>query len=244
MFYFSFTQVPIHPLDSEESDWTQSSLDNSPAMGHVLMPGYHVSHVAHIPPVRRVTNYADSWQELDQRLCTVNFVTGGHGGGQYNGGHAIYGYTNGGPPVADSGKRQSASPKRHFSKHNNQRRSSSHSHRDSASRSRSSSSPEKSRSRSRSVSSPEKKKKSAGGIKKKLQPPPDTPLSATPTCIPPIAPPPVFPHAVHSPSPAPDTNPCDPAQSPLTATPLHKDWVSETADFLSVMVLNVPYLNR
>ena len=211
------------------------------------MPGYHVSHVAHIPPVRQVTNYADSWQELDQRLCTVNFVAGGHGGGQYSvtsGGHTPYG----GPPVTESSKMQAASPKKHFSQNNNQRRSLSHSHRDSASRSRSSSSPEKSRScnRTRSKSSPEKKKKSARGIQKKLQPPPDTPLSATPTCIPPIVPPPVFPNAVKSPaqSPAPDSAPCDPTQSPLTATPLHKDWVSETANFLSVMVLNVPYLNR
>ena len=37
---------------------------------------------------------------------------------------------------------------------------------------------------------------------------------------------------------------CDPAVSPITATPLHKDWVTETSDFLSVMVLNLPYLNR
>ena len=32
--------------------------------------------------------------------------------------------------------------------------------------------------------------------------------------------------------------------NPITATPLHKDWVSETSDYLAVMVLNVPYLNR
>ena len=239
-------KVPIHPLDSEESDWTQSSLGNNTSMGQVLMPGYHVSHVAHIPPVRHVTSYADSWQELDQRLCTVNFVAGGHGGGQYSpsssGGHAPCG----GPPVTESSKIKAAYPQKYFSQNNNQRRSSSHSHRDSASRSRSSSSPEKSRSRSRtrSRSSPEKKKKSSRGIQKKLQPPPDTPLSATPTCIPPIAPPPVFPNAAKSPAQSPGPDPCDPTQSPLTATPLHKDWVSETANFLSVMVLNVPYLNR
>ena len=100
-----------------------------------------------------------------------------------------------------------------------------------------------SRPRSRSVSSPEKKKKSGGGVKKKLHPPPDTPLSATPTCIPPTAPPPVFPSSSppRGPAPAPA---CDPAHAPLTATPLHKDWVSETADFVAVMAFNLPHLTR
>ena len=186
-------QVPIHPLDSEESDWTPSSLDTG---GPRHTPG----------PVRLLSSYADSWQELDQRLCTVNFVNSGRAG------------------------------------QHRDRRSSSYSNRDSSSRSRGSSSPEKSRSsRSRSVSSPEKQRVSnkSGGVKRKLVPVPDpghTPLSATPTSLHPSVPPPVFPQP-RPPSP-------DPTHSPLTATPLHKDWVSETSDFLSVMVVNLPYLAR
>ena len=74
------------------------------------------------------------------------------------------------------------------------------------SRSRSSSSPVKSRSsrsRSKSESSPEKSRKSRkknNGVKRRLVPPPDTPMSATPTCIPPEAPAPIFPngHGVNS----------------------------------------------
>ena len=36
----------------------------------------------------------------------------------------------------------------------------------------------------------------------------------------------------------------DPTFHPLTATPLHKDWVTETSDYLCVFVLNLPYLDR
>ena len=150
------------------------------------------------------------------------------------------------PPLHNGGHSvdRRLSPQRQFSKNHQQRRSSSYSNRESPSRSRSSSSPEKSKSsrssRSRSASSPEKtrrNKTTSNGIKRKLKAP-DTPLSATPTCIPPVAPPPVYPHG-RGPSPS-----CDPSHAPITATPLHKDWVSETSDYLSVMVLNVPYLNR
>ena len=210
-------QVPIHPLDSEESDWTNSSLETGGFGG----PRHHLPHLHHLHhqqgKVRLVASYADSWQELDQRLCNVNFVNNGRGG------HFTL-------------------PHRREQKQ--QRRSSSHSrdyrdYRDSTSRSRSSTSPEKSRSsRSRSVSSPEKHRGGGGVSRKLLAPGPDTPLSATPTSLHPSVPPPVFP-AGRPPSPS-----CDPAHSPLTATPLHKDWVSETSDFLSVMVLNLPYLAR
>ena len=187
-------QVPIHPLDSEESDWTPSSLDTPGPLHHQAQ-------------VRLLASYADSWQELDQRLCTVNFVNSGRGG-QYR-----------------------------------DRRSSSYSNRDSTSRSRSSCSPEKSRSsRSRSASSPEKQRSSnkSNGVKRKLAPPDTvhTPLSATPTSLHPSVPPPVFPQ------PRPPSPSCDPLHNPLIATPLHKDWVSETSDFLSVMVVNLPYLAR
>ena len=220
-------QVPIHPLDSEESDWTNSSLGPDPG----LIPGYP-PHLASQPPLRHLATYADSWQELDQRLCTVNFVTGGPMyAPMLNGGHSVD---------------RRLSPQRQYSKNSQHRRSSSYSNRESPSRSRSSSSPEKSKSsrssRSRSVSSPEKtrrNKSTSNGIKRKLKAAPDTPLSATPTCIPPIAPPPVYPHGGRGPSPS-----CDPSMNPITATPLHKDWVSETSDYLAVMVLNVPYLNR
>ena len=212
-------QVPIHPLDSEESDWTNSSLDTGGfPPGHLQsslhQPHHHLHHGQ--GKMRLLASYADSWQELDQRLRNVNFVTAGGRGGHYTLPH----------------------------RRDQQRRSSSYSnrdYRDSSSRSRSSTSPEKSRSsRSRSVSSPEKHRGGGGGggVKRKLAPPPDTPLSATPTSLHPSVPPPVFPQG-RPPSPS-----CDPAHSPLTATPLHKDWVQETSDFLSVMVLNLPYLAR
>lgn len=211
--------------DSEDSDWTGSSLDP----GRALLPGCLAA------PPRHLATYADSWQELDQRLCSVSFVTGG--GAHAQCGHA-YSYTNPGQVESReaSVQRQSSAP--------HHRRSSSHSARDSSSRSRSSASPEKSSSRARSASSPDKPRaRSHGATKRKLAPPVDTPLSATPTCIPPTAPPPVFPSSSppRGPAPAPA---CDPAHAPLTATPLHKDWVSETADFVAVMAFNLPHLTR
>ena len=157
----------------------------------------------HVPPyqLRNMSTYADSWQELDQRLCTVNFVNGGHGPGIVMGrnNNVISHYPQ------NSINRNAASPKRNHNS-NSRRRSSSHSNRDSMSRSRSSSSPVKSRSsrsRSKSESSPEKSRKSRkknNGVKRRLVPPPDTPMSATPTCIPPEAPAPIFPnsHGVNS----------------------------------------------
>ena len=69
-----------------------------------------------------------------------------------------------------------------------------------------------------------------------------TPTSPTPTGIPPAAPPPVYPPG-REPSPTTDPH-CDPVSHPLTATPLHKDWVTETSDYLTVMLLNLPYLDR
>ena len=45
-----------------------------------------------------------------------------------------------------------------------------------------------------------KSRKKNNGVKRRLVPPPDTPMSATPTCIPPEAPAPIFPnsHGVNS----------------------------------------------
>ena len=164
-------QVPIHPLDSSDSDWTTSSLEPaSPLYGYPAPPP--------APYQLGKYNYAQSWQELDQRLCTVSFATRTVDPAVERGGSAGRDHR---PP-------------------------------------RSSRSPGKTRSEGK-----------AGEFYTQ---------SATPTGIPPAAPPPVFP-AGRTPTP-----PADPQLHPLTATPLYKDWVSETSDYLSVIILNLPFLDR
>jgi len=225
-------QVPIHPLDSEESDWTNSSLDAPQSMlaypkkitSSLLAPQSLVNNPApHSlpPPLKIGPAYAQSWQELDERLCTVSFVN--REAGLREPIHRNSAMHN------NSFHRESVSPQRKHSK------SSKHSQRmSSTSPQRETLSPDReSRSLSKSVGTGNGIKKN--GRNKNIS---TTPTSPTPTGIPPAAPPPVYPPG-REPSPI-----TDPVSHPLTATPLHKDWVTETSDYLTVMLLNLPYLDR
>lgn len=231
-------QVPIHPLDSEESDWTNSSLDAPQSMlaypkklpSSLLAPQSLVNNpAAHSlpPPMMIGPAYAQSWQELDERLCTVSFVN--REAGLREPIHRNSAMHN------DSFHRESVSPQRKYSKSSKQsyRMSSNSPQRESLSSNRDSRSPSKTNGNGNGNGIKK------NGRKKNIS---TTPTSPTPTGIPPAAPPPVYPPG-REPSPTTDPH-CDPVSHPLTATPLHKDWVTETSDYLTVMLLNLPYLDR
>jgi len=171
-------QVPIHPLDSEESDWTTSSEEASTAKPQSNLTGFPSVKA---PPTRQTilpqpsglltSGYAQSWQELDERLCTVNLLENGN----------MVKPTSQTPHIRST---------------------------------------------------------------------PVSPTSPTPSGVPPAAPPPIFPPGqepvIQDQSPFSSLQPSepDPFSSPLTGTPLHKDWVTETSDYITVYLLNLPLIDR
>ena len=195
-------QVPIHPLDSEDSDWTSSLEPPSilPYPRHLAVPGGAHNHSK--PAVIGGPGYAQSWQELDQRLCQHSLLTRPE------------------EPVRRQ-TRQDSRGRGSFDRR-----------------------PERScQSLGREVrSSPSKVRRTRPRRTSEPRSGPTSrnPTSPTPTGLPPAAPPPVFPAKPNLP-PSPGL---DPTFHPLTATPLHKDWVTETSDFLCVYVLNLPFIDR
>ena len=220
-------QVPIHPLDSEDSDWTSSLEPPS------IQP--YPRHLANVPNGHPMAppamiggpGYAQSWQELDERLCQHSLLARPDDPvrRQSSGRQARRDSDRLNPTRRDSRGRESwdRPPGRSCQSLGREVRSS----------------PSKGR-----VRRPRRTSEPRSG------PTSRTPTSPTPIGIPPAAPAPVFPASQkphsggHQGGALPPSPGLDPTFHPLTATPLHKDWVTETSDFLCVYILNLPYIDR